>query len=1009
MTDPRRHRALLIGNASFPRDPHGLSRLRGPAADLRELAGALTDERTGLFAPGDVTELPERGVQELREALHEFFVESAERDDVLLLYYSGHGKLDLLGNLHLCAEDSRTGSLPVTALRYKQDVESLIDASPATTTVAVLDCCYSGAFRGGDFFVDATGRGKCVISSSRADELALDATGEGGTSPFTGALVQGLRTVEPGGRLTTRQLYDRIGVLLSGGGNARPQFHFDGEGEIVIAGRPDGRAAPPRAEPSGGPRRSNTTGPRLPEARNRRESVLNEAMRAAFEAPDDDERLGAVAEVVATGVDADADWAERVLWALPHGDIRDAVVSGVCRGLAEADAERAMRLVGELPEDDPGKVEQLTALAEAVAVDGGPAAHLLSEAVRCLPRMPGDMPGAAAVLARLGALLESAGDPGMSARVVAAEGEESRERKAAVLAAARTVLWDRTAVFGGVADRLEAVSDPSSRWRALVSVVGELGVADPPFASRLLDQADRIISEFHPEIGDVLPMAGIAASMVGPSPEVAHRLLDLAGRLADSIPPGEEKLGLLTTMVEGLASEDPSLAERFVLAAERLVARMPEGRLWQLSRAAESVALLAPGLAERLAHLVPDDELRIHALVSAARAMRLESPSVARRLADEAERIARSMVDDDDRFHAMLRVTEAYAAVDPDYLLRFLRAAPLRGSRLAVAYNHAGETLGETAPGRVQGIVDALGPEVDESLLSDMVEGVGEADAETALALAKRFPSGTADETKVLTQVVQTLSESDPARAEAVARAIRDEYYQAEVLGMVVASVAKSDPHHAARVARSIPDYEGSADDKVSAMATAALALHPVDARSAERLLGEAEHHAFSVDDARIHKASALTGVARGFAPFDRGRAERLLVEAERLAHGIEDGHAEYRFSALADIMVVWASIAPGQAERVAAAIPDTWARKTMYLEDAAVALARTGSRKVMRFVEMIADDYDRLCAVRRLVRPTAVAVPALAERLANELPAGRERASALANIAKEARSAGAR
>ncbi|WP_026928631.1 caspase family protein [Glycomyces tenuis] len=246
MTASRRYRALLIGNASFPRDPHGLPELHGPAADLKELRQALTDERTGLFA-SDILDLLDYEVQELRKALYEFFVKSAERDDVLLLYYSGHGKLDLLNKLHLCAHDSETDSLPVTALRYKEDVESLIDESPATTTVTVLDCCYSGAFRGGDLIVNATGRGKCVISSSSATELVPDSTGEDGPSPFTDAFIQGLRLAEAGVPFTVRQLYDHIFQVQAGSGNAMPQLHFSGEGDIAIAGAP---SSPPSTLPA---------------------------------------------------------------------------------------------------------------------------------------------------------------------------------------------------------------------------------------------------------------------------------------------------------------------------------------------------------------------------------------------------------------------------------------------------------------------------------------------------------------------------------------------------------------------------------------------------------------------------------------------------------------------------------------------------------------------------------------------------------------------------------------
>ncbi|APU16603.1 caspase family protein [Actinoalloteichus fjordicus] len=144
----RRYRALLIGNGDFPNDPHGLPALHGPAADVALLRRALVDGDGALFAREDVLVLPDRRVQRLRESLDGFFA-SAERDDVLLLYYSGHGRLDLDNRLHLCAKDTRTASLRATALRA-EDVNEMISSSPARSTIVVLDCCHSGAFKGAD-------------------------------------------------------------------------------------------------------------------------------------------------------------------------------------------------------------------------------------------------------------------------------------------------------------------------------------------------------------------------------------------------------------------------------------------------------------------------------------------------------------------------------------------------------------------------------------------------------------------------------------------------------------------------------------------------------------------------------------------------------------------------------------------------------------------------------------------------------------------------------------------
>jgi hypothetical protein len=107
MGERRRYRGLLIGNATFPRDPHALPDLYGPGVDIEQLKQALTDDRVGLFRTEDLQHLPDHGIQDIRERAEELFT-TAAREDVLLLYYSGHGQLDERGTLYLCAKDTST-------------------------------------------------------------------------------------------------------------------------------------------------------------------------------------------------------------------------------------------------------------------------------------------------------------------------------------------------------------------------------------------------------------------------------------------------------------------------------------------------------------------------------------------------------------------------------------------------------------------------------------------------------------------------------------------------------------------------------------------------------------------------------------------------------------------------------------------------------------------------------------------------------------------------------------
>lgn len=103
MTDTA-YKALLIGNSTFPQDPHNLQSLEGPVNDISVLRDALTDAQAGLFEPTAVRMLPERTMSETLIELETFFA-SATRDDRLLLYYSGHG---------LLTDENRLCSAPAT-------------------------------------------------------------------------------------------------------------------------------------------------------------------------------------------------------------------------------------------------------------------------------------------------------------------------------------------------------------------------------------------------------------------------------------------------------------------------------------------------------------------------------------------------------------------------------------------------------------------------------------------------------------------------------------------------------------------------------------------------------------------------------------------------------------------------------------------------------------------------------------------------------------------------------
>jgi Caspase domain len=109
------YRALIVCNYRFPAAQGSLRDLQGPKRDGLLLRDALTDHDTGTFEKANVRDpLNDATSGEILEAVEEFF-ESAEPDDTLLFYYSGHGR-SRDQELYLCAQNTDPSRLRSTAV-----------------------------------------------------------------------------------------------------------------------------------------------------------------------------------------------------------------------------------------------------------------------------------------------------------------------------------------------------------------------------------------------------------------------------------------------------------------------------------------------------------------------------------------------------------------------------------------------------------------------------------------------------------------------------------------------------------------------------------------------------------------------------------------------------------------------------------------------------------------------------------------------------------------------------
>ncbi len=260
---PERRMALLITTDTYT-DPT-LRKLAAPHTDAAALGTVLRDRRIGNY---QVHTLHNAAAHQINKTVEALFAD-AGRDDLLLLYFSGHGVKDDAGRLHFVTTDSDSRLLASTAVSAVF-VRDQMDRSASRRVIVLLDCCYAGAFppgtrhrAGGHVdFPQLKSRGRAVITSSSELEYSYEAsanaaatiTGQSTPSVFTGALVQGLRTgdadLDGDGLIEVNELYDYVYQQVRvRAPQQNPQRKFELEGRLYLAN--SGRRPPFHGLPEG--------------------------------------------------------------------------------------------------------------------------------------------------------------------------------------------------------------------------------------------------------------------------------------------------------------------------------------------------------------------------------------------------------------------------------------------------------------------------------------------------------------------------------------------------------------------------------------------------------------------------------------------------------------------------------------------------------------------------------------------------------------------------------------
>lgn len=237
--------ALFIGNSSYE-DPR-LTQLKTPAADVRELAATFRDPEIGGF--DEVRELVDGSDAGVRRAIADLFARR-HPEDLLLLYFSGHGVKDDRGRLYLAVRDTESHQLSATAVA-SSFITDQMDECRSKRQILILDCCNSGAFargtKGGSTAMTAdtfagNGYGRVVLTASDATQYAFEGDRvieQAELSLFTHYLLEGLRSGIPIAEevITLDALYDHVyGRIVTSTPSQTPRkWVYSQMGALVLA------------------------------------------------------------------------------------------------------------------------------------------------------------------------------------------------------------------------------------------------------------------------------------------------------------------------------------------------------------------------------------------------------------------------------------------------------------------------------------------------------------------------------------------------------------------------------------------------------------------------------------------------------------------------------------------------------------------------------------------------------------------------------------------------------
>src|SRR6266478_1743331 len=224
--------ALVVGISSYQYLPPD-AQLQFAHRDAEQFAAFLRDAPGGAL-PADHIRLLTNGnatLAALRASLHTWLVEAARPEDVVYLFFAGHGVVAERDEAYFVTHDSDPQNLHATALAFREVDATLSNRLRASLVVLVADVCHAGRLGWTSYSADAPNRvGQPLGEIGQGDRSFLkllaarpsersfeDRKWNGGHGVFTYALMQGLEggaTRDSDGIIRASQVIDYVSRIV---------------------------------------------------------------------------------------------------------------------------------------------------------------------------------------------------------------------------------------------------------------------------------------------------------------------------------------------------------------------------------------------------------------------------------------------------------------------------------------------------------------------------------------------------------------------------------------------------------------------------------------------------------------------------------------------------------------------------------------------------------------------------------------------------------------------------